>query len=64
MPNRKTDTNNNTGFSTDAIGLSDRWPEASYEQRATLYLEHLHYQQGLCWTMVHHPRVPQKLRRQ
>jgi hypothetical protein len=64
MPNRKTDTNNNTGFSTDAIGLSDRWPEASYEQRSALYLEHLHYQQGLCWTMVNHPRVPEKLRRQ
>lgn len=64
MPNRKTDTNNNTGFSTDAIGLSDRWPEASYKERAAIYLEHLHYQQGLCWTMVHHPRVPQKLRQQ
>jgi hypothetical protein len=64
MPNRKTDTNNNTGFSTDAIGLSDRWPEATYEDRATIYLEHLHYQQGLCWTMVHHPRVPTKLRQQ
>jgi hypothetical protein len=64
MPNRKTDTNNNTGFSTDAIGLSDRWPEASYAARATIYLEHLHYQQGLCWTMVHHPRVPTKLRQQ
>jgi hypothetical protein len=64
MPNRKTDTNNNTGFSTDAIGLSDRWPEASYEARAAIYLEHLHYQQGLCWTMVHHPRVPTKLRQQ
>lgn len=64
MPNRKTDTNNNTGFSTDAIGLSDRWPEASYAARAAIYLEHLHYQQGLCWTMVHHPRVPTKLRQQ
>jgi hypothetical protein len=31
MPNRKTDTNNRTGFSTDFIGQNYTYPEASYE---------------------------------
>jgi hypothetical protein len=64
MPNRKTDTNNNTGFSTDFIGMSDRWPEASDAERRDLYRLHLHYQQGLCWTLANHPRVPEKIRDQ
>jgi hypothetical protein len=62
LPNRKTDTNNNTGFSTDYIGMSDIWPEASYEDRRKSYDEHLRYQQGLCWTIANHPRVPEPIR--
>src|SRR5690606_26882387 len=33
MPNRKTDTNNKFGFSTDYIGRNYEYPEASYEER-------------------------------
>ncbi len=33
MPNRKTDTNNRDGFSTDFIGQNYDYPEASYEER-------------------------------
>ena len=33
MPNRKTDTNNRLGFSTDFIGQNYDYPEASYERR-------------------------------
>ena len=33
MPNRKTDTNNRTGFATDFIGRNWSWPEASYAER-------------------------------
>ena len=62
MPNRKTDSNNNGAFSTDYLGGSDAWPEGSYEERARLYLEHLRYQQGLMWTLAHHPRVPDAVR--
>ncbi|MEQ1826858.1 MAG: FAD-dependent oxidoreductase [Pirellula sp.] len=62
MPNRKTDTNNNTGFSTDFIGMSDAWAEASYAKRMELYEQHLAYQQGLCWTLANHPRVPKEIR--
>lgn len=62
MPNRKTDTNNRTGFSTDFIGGADRWPEASYEEREEIALKHLKYQQGLMWTLANNPRVPDRIR--
>ena len=32
MPNRKTDTNNRMGVSTDFVGRNWAWPEASYEE--------------------------------
>lgn len=62
MPNRKTDTNNNGGFSTDFIGQSDRWPEASYEEREEIARRHLRYQQGLMWVLANHPRTPKAIR--
>ena len=64
MPNRKTDTNNRSGFSTDFIGRNYEWPEASYERRAEIFKAHLHYQQGLMWTLANHPRIPEKIRRE
>lgn len=64
MPNRKTDANNNRGVSTDYIGESYLWPEASYEERAAIYQKHLNYQQGLMWTLANHPRVPEAIRQQ
>ena len=62
MPNRKTDTNNSTGFSTDFIGGNWDWPEASYEEREKILKEHLDYQTGLMWTLANHPRVPAPIR--
>jgi hypothetical protein len=62
MPNRKTDTNNNHAFSTDYIGGSYDYPEASYADRERIVAEHRAYQQGLMWTLANHPRVPQKVR--
>lgn len=62
MPNRKTDTNNRTGFSTDLIGGADRWPEASYAEREVIALRHLEYQKGLMWTLANNPRVPERIR--
>lgn len=62
MPNRKTDTNNRTGFSTDFIGQNYDYPEASYVQRARITAGHRLYQQGLMWTLANHPRVPDKIR--
>ena len=62
MPNRKTDTNNRCGFSTDFIGRNWAWPEASYEERERILKAHLDYQQGLMWTLANHPRVPERVR--
>ncbi|WP_148080731.1 FAD-dependent oxidoreductase [Roseimaritima ulvae] len=63
MPNRKTDTNNRTGVSTDFIGQNYDYPEASYEQRERIIERHRSYIQGLFWTMANHPRVPEATRR-
>lgn len=62
MPNRKTDTNNNFGFSTDFIGQNYDYPEASYESREEIVLQHRLYQHGLMWTLANHPRVPEEIR--
>lgn len=62
MPNRKTDTNNNTGFSTDFIGENYAYAEADYATRERIRAAHLAYHQGLVWTLANHPRVPEKIR--
>jgi hypothetical protein len=62
MPNRKTDTNNQKGFSTDFIGQNWDYPEASYEEREKIVERHRKYQQGLMWTLAYHPRIPKKVR--
>lgn len=62
MPNRKTDTNNQKGFSTDFIGQNYSYPEASYEERERIIEEHLNFQKGLMWTLAYHHRIPQKVR--
>jgi len=62
MPNRKTDTNNQKGFSTDFIGQNYNYPEANYEEREKITDLHRKYQQGLMWTLAYHPRIPQKVR--
>jgi len=64
MPNRKTDTNNRLGFSTDFIGQNYESPEASYEQREAIRTQHRLYQQGLMWTLANHPRMPEKIRQE
>jgi hypothetical protein len=62
MPNRKTDTNNQKGFSTDFIGQNWDYPEATYEEREKIVERHRQYQQGLMWTLAYHPRIPEKVR--
>jgi hypothetical protein len=62
MPNRKTDTNNRDGFSTDFIGQNYGYAEASYEERELIVARHRTYQQGLMWTLANHPRIPEQIR--
>ncbi|MBW8333577.1 MAG: FAD-dependent oxidoreductase [Prolixibacteraceae bacterium] len=62
MPNRKTDTNNRDGFSTDFIGQNYDYPEASYKEREKIIERHRSYQQGLMWSLAYHPRIPESIR--
>ncbi len=62
MPNRKTDTNNKFGFSTDYIGKNYDYPEASYAEREKIIEDHRNYQMGLMWTLANHPRIPAEVR--
>jgi hypothetical protein len=62
MPNRKTDTNNKQGFSTDFIGQNYDYPEASYEERERIIEAHRQYQKGLMWSLAYHPRMPEIIR--
>ena len=40
MPNRKTDSNNYSDISTDYIGMSWHYAEASYQEREKIALAH------------------------
>ncbi|MCK0147644.1 FAD-dependent oxidoreductase [Arenibacter sp. F26102] len=62
MPNRKTDSNNRFGFSTDYIGKNYNYPEASYAEREKIIEDHRNYQMGLMWTLANHPRIPKEVR--
>jgi|JI6StandDraft_1071083.scaffolds.fasta_scaffold07358_4 hypothetical protein len=63
MPNLKTDSNNAGTFSTDYIGGSYGWPEASYAEREQLLAEHRGYVQGFFWFLGNDPRVPEDFRK-
>ncbi|MDE3743466.1 FAD-dependent oxidoreductase [Maribacter polysaccharolyticus] len=62
MPNRKTDSNNRFGFSTDYIGKNYDYPDASYAEREKIIEDHRNYQMGLMWTLANHPRIPKEVR--
>ncbi|HZO83806.1 MAG TPA: FAD-dependent oxidoreductase [Verrucomicrobiae bacterium] len=64
MPNHKTDINNNGGFSTDYIGASYDYPEASYARREEIARDHENYIRGFITYMATSPRVPENLRKQ
>lgn len=64
MPNLKTDSNNGGSFSTDYIGGSYGWPEASYAERERILADHRGYVQGFFWCLGNDPRVPEDFRRE
>ncbi|WP_197528693.1 FAD-dependent oxidoreductase [Aeoliella mucimassa] len=67
VPNRKTDSNNASGISFDYIGgnYGDdwNWTTLSYAEREENAAKHRDWQLGLIWTLQHHPRVPESVRR-
>jgi hypothetical protein len=62
VPNRKTDTNNHGGFSTDNIGMNYDYPEATYKRRREIIREHEQYQKGLMYYLANDPGVPEAIR--
>ena len=62
IPNGKTDVNNNGPFSTDYIGGSWDYPDATYARRAEIWRQHKLYQQGFFYFVANDPQVPEALR--
>ncbi len=66
MPNRKTDSNNTGGISTDYIGKNHgpgwNWATLGHDQRLALAKQHENWQRGLLWTLQNHSRVPSSIR--
>jgi hypothetical protein len=62
IPNRKTDTNNHGPVNFDFIGMSNDYPEASYERRRSISAEHERYQRGLLWFLRNDKRIPARIR--
>lgn len=66
MPNRKTDSNNTGGISTDFIGMNYgddwNWATLNHKEREMLAAKHKAWQLGLVWTVQNHPRVPEDTR--
>jgi FAD dependent oxidoreductase len=67
-PNRKTDSNNDSGISTDFIGENYgkewNWATLNHDERLALAKKHELWQRGLMWTLQHHPRVPEDIRKE
>ena len=68
MPNKKTDSNNTGGISTDYIGMNYSslppahpdywdWTKLSHKDREALAAKHRYWQLGLIWTLQNHPQV-------
>jgi hypothetical protein len=62
MPNRKTDSNNDSGISCDYIGYNYDYIEAGHAARVRIAKAHENWQRGLVWTLQNHPRVPAHIR--
>jgi hypothetical protein len=62
MQLRTGDSNNQGGFSSDNIGMNYGWPTGTYQQRETIYQDHVTYQQGLMWFLANDPEVPARIR--
>jgi FAD dependent oxidoreductase len=62
IPNHKADFNNNGPVSTDYIGHSWKYPEATYAEKATLWQDHLLYTQSFFYFLSQDAKVPASLR--
>ena len=63
IPNDKADINSTGPVSTDLLGASWEYPEASYGRRKQIWDEHLSWAQGLLYFLGNDPSVPERIRR-
>ena len=63
MPNSKTDINASR-ISTNVVGGSWDYPEASYARRREIWNEHLSWAQGLLYYLANEPNVPEHIRKE
>ncbi len=64
IPHDKADFNNNGPFSTDYIGHSWSYPDASYAEKKAIWEDHLEYVQSFFYFLSHDPGVPPGLRQE
>ncbi len=62
LPNSKMDINNSGPISTDFVGDSSAYSEASPAQRAQIWQEHKNYEQGFFYFLATDLRVPSAVR--
>src|SRR6202789_1716490 len=62
IPNHKADFNNNGPFSTDYIGHSWKYPEASYKEKSAIWDDHLLYTKSFFYFFSQDEKVPASLR--
>jgi hypothetical protein len=62
VPNGKTDHNNWGAVNSDFIGGNYGWPDGTYEERQSIYLDHIEYQQGLFYFLANDSRLPAMVR--
>jgi len=62
IPNGKADINSTGPVSTDLLGASWPYPEATYERRQQIWDEHLTWAQGLIYFLQNDPSVPVRIR--
>ena len=62
--NHKCDFNNNGPVSTDFIGHSWTYPDASYAERSRIWNDTLHYTQSFVYFLAHDPSVPAGLQQE
>jgi len=60
MPNDKFDANSSGFVGSDWFGMNYDYPDGDYATREKYIKAHKYYMQGMAWTIVSNPRVPQK----
>lgn len=64
IPNRKIDWNSFGAVGTDMAGANSSYADADHEVRLKIASLHEGYVRGHLWTLAHHPRVPNNIRKE